>query len=549
MNSAEDLDILISSLAKKKFRLVFAQYFHKGSIIDLEKRIVEAHPHLRVGGIRLDYAEVKDIRDYLSWEDRSDVFLMHDFHSLNTEEGREKRIYLNQHRDALAAHPVCYIALVDGHDNMLQVAHNMPDLWSFRTMVVELPLPNLVSSTEVWDSRFNAATHGPIEPMNEKEAKRLEKRWYQLIRKGTNEELANSTLLLMVKEWEKQPDPRLRLRKFEQLLETLENPNGFHQTYQRIKILLQLASVQNNFGHYAKAIKLAEEAITISQTILEENNILAAKGFVNLGTSHLFMGNHLEAMNNYGRALIIYSTDPVGNEEEVAGCLNNIGMAYLEIGEPKKAEKYLEDARRQLIKVFGYNHPLVAHCYNNLGLMFMALNNLDLSKWHLETALSITINALGHEHPDVATRLGNLGLVWKAKGDYEKSMAYLEQSLAILKKTVGETHPDVANCYNSMGTVLNLSGDSEKAIVYLRKALELSIQILGKEHPDVANRLNNIGTFLIEHAFLREGLEMLQASLNICEKIYGPTHEHTLFVRNNLDKVKAALNSEQKSMS
>ena len=70
---------------------------------------------------------------------------------------------------------------------------------------------------------------------------------------------------------------------------------------------------------------------------------------------------------------------------------------------------------------------------NNLGNAWCDLGDARKAVSYLERALAIDkqVHASASNHPDIANTLKNLGLAWRDFGDMDKAVSYLERALAI----------------------------------------------------------------------------------------------------------------------
>ena len=87
----------------------------------------------------------------------------------------------------------------------------------------------------------------------------------------------------------------------------------------------------------------------------------------------------------------------------MATVLNNIGSAWHDLGDPRKAIKYYEQT------------------------------------------LSIDTEVYGERHPDAATDLDNIGKAWYALGDRKRAKTYLQQAYSIFQEVYGDKHPSTRN--------------------------------------------------------------------------------------------------------
>ena len=502
MTSSEDIELLFKLLKKRSFHLIFAQFFHYTSIRELLDRITQMHPALHVEGIDLDKADVPLLRDFLKQAEAIDVVLFHNFGALLREDKQELRIYLNQRRDALAAHTTTYIAFVDGAENMKKASQMMPDLWSFRSLVMELPLPAMGADSRMNLTRPMSEDHQASMAVSEAEMERLEKRLHELLGVPEGQDLAQDYLKQLLGTYRNMPDPRQQIRKLERLQRIIDDSQANESAWHRWDLLNAFGQAYNQQGEYDKAIMRFEQAIDI--------------GVKELGEDH----------------------------PNIASSLNNLGFAWESKGEHDKAIAYFEQALAIDRKVFGEEHPKVATGLNNLGSVWDSKGEYDKAIDHLEQAFDIDRKVFGEEHFLTAIRLSNLGSAWASKGEYDKAIAYFEKALAIDRKVFGEENSSVATRLNNLGWSWDSKGEYEKAIGYYEQALAINRKVFGEKHPSLATPLNNLGAAYIKKKEYNKAIVYFEQALDIFVKFLGEEHPHSMAASGWLAIARAALASQ-----
>ncbi|CAH1259052.1 Hypp2138 [Branchiostoma lanceolatum] len=96
----------------------------------------------------------------------------------------------------------------------------------------------------------------------------------------------------------------------------------------------------------------------------------------------------------------------------------------------KKSRECWEQALRNDLSRYGKNtaHPNIAHGLNNLGGAWSDLGDDKKAIEYLEQALHMRRSLYGEAHDDIAASLNNLGNTWRSLGDHRKAASYIMNS-------------------------------------------------------------------------------------------------------------------------
>jgi len=164
----------------------------------------------------------------------------------------------------------------------------------------------------------------------------------------------------------------------------------------------------------------------------------------------------------------------IGDKAGESACYTNLGIAYTNIGDFKKAVEYQEKAIEIALRIG--DKVGESACYTNLGNAYYSLGDFKKAVEYQENALKIAIR-IGDKAGE-SKCYANLGIVYGGLGDFKKAIEYNEKALKIairISDKAGES-----KCYQGLGNAYYGLGDFKKAIEYHEKALKIFLGISDK---------------------------------------------------------------------
>jgi tetratricopeptide (TPR) repeat protein len=284
-------------------------------------------------------------------------------------------------------------------------------------------------------------------------------------------------------------------------------------------------------ARYAEAEGAWKQAHRINLAI--GNQIELAACLNNLGLLYDIQGRTGESEAHFREAIRIRQEIQGEQHPEVAACLSNLANLYQEHGRFLEAE----DLQRRSLQIreatFGPDHIETASTLNNLSLLYDMQGMFVKAQGLIMRVLEIRERVLGSEHPAFASALQNLGNILAHLGRLDDATRAYERALPILERALGPEHPDVATSWNNLGSVYLSSGQFDKASDLLRRALEIRRRTLGSQNPLVAGSLNNLGIAYSRLGRIEEAQVLFKEALAIYELSLGPEHERTIQARYN----------------
>ena len=189
----------------------------------------------------------------------------------------------------------------------------------------------------------------------------------------------------------------------------------------------------------------------------------------NLGVAYKNLGEIRKAIEYHEQALAIAREDSDQRIEGIA--LGNLGNAYADLGEPRKAIEYHEQALaidREIGDMRGEGNAL-----GNLGNAYADLGETRKAIEFYEQALAIAREIGDRRGEGIA--LGNLGAAYADLGETCKAIQFSEQQLVIARE-IGDRRGEATDLWN-MSLALDKLDNRARAIDCARAALKIREEI------------------------------------------------------------------------
>ena len=232
----------------------------------------------------------------------------------------------------------------------------------------------------------------------------------------------------------------------------------------------------------------------------------------NLGNAYENLGEYRRAIEYNEQALTILVE--LGNRLGEGNSLGNLGLAYYALGGYRRAIEYYEQSlviKREISNRQGEGNSL-----GNLGLAYRSLGEYRRAIDYQEQRLEIT-REIGDRLGE-GNSLGNLGLAYRSLGEYRRAIDYQEQRLEITRE-IGDRLGEGQSLGN-LGSAYHSLGEYRRAIEYHEQSLEIAREIgdrLGE-----GNSLFNMGLTLNDLGDRAAAIARAEAALKIYEEIEAP---------------------------
>lgn len=183
----------------------------------------------------------------------------------------------------------------------------------------------------------------------------------------------------------------------------------FHVFTDAPEYLERIALAYNSMKKYDEALNQHQITLSMCEEKYPERKDLIANCHINIGTTYENMGNYLEAISYYQKALSLL--DSISDTPRLAHCYNNFGSAYDRQEQYDEAIKYYEKSLSMYTELYG---PImrrqldIGYLYNNLASTYYNKSEyVEALKYYIE-ALRILGFRLDKNHPTVKTVQENI---------------------------------------------------------------------------------------------------------------------------------------------
>jgi len=259
------------------------------------------------------------------------------------------------------------------------------------------------------------------------------------------------------------------------------------------------------------------------------NGVAEAAHLSNLGSAYADLGEPRKAIQFYERALVINRA--TGNRPGEGNALGNLGNAYADLGEPRKAIVFYEE-RLAIARKTG-NRLGEGVALHNLGKAYAVLGDpakaMEFFEQHLAFARQTGDRLAEGE------ALGNLGSVYADLGEPGGALQFYEPQLLVVRE-IGDRRGEGAALGNVGNAYADL-GETRKAIQFYEQQLLLVREISDRHGEGMA--YGNLASAYADLGETREAIQLYEKQLAIVQEIGDRRGEGA--VLGNLGLARAAL--------
>ncbi|XP_046840613.1 uncharacterized protein LOC124434762 [Xenia sp. Carnegie-2017] len=236
----------------------------------------------------------------------------------------------------------------------------------------------------------------------------------------------------------------------------------------RIQVLINKAYCKQKQGSFEEAVNLYNE---LDKFTLD--NIEKAEKLNNIGLAFLDVGMKNDALVYVRQAQDLRKSEEKCNPHLVAESHNNVGLCLVENGNYSDALESLEEARRMVVeKCMDQDMIKISHVFKNLAKYYFLKDppNYDEALKYAQKALeNRKKEVLRYDNPGIATIRLIMGNCQFKVGKPEEAEKNLLKASSIIESLLSESHPQLAEIYDALSQLYEKKGDPKLAKEYEKK--------------------------------------------------------------------------------
>ena len=267
-----------------------------------------------------------------------------------------------------------------------------------------------------------------------------------------------------------------------------------------VKTLAEIYSVTFGDDFYSQSVKryhkFGPEALAHKAEIIDLKN---------KSKQNFYQGNFQAALENYQRALDL--AEKIGDDDEKAALLGNIGAAHFYLGRFDTALDYYEESLTRLEKLG--DRRRIGNRLGNIASVYSDKSDYTTAIAYYEKALEIRDEL--DDKRGTAADLNNIGLVYEEMGEYTKALERYHAACEI-NKVIGNERSMGKNLANMANIHVNF-GDYPEAIQTYEQAM-----VLRRAQGDRKGESNDMGNLGLVYQSLGEydkAMSFYQKALDI----------------------------------
>jgi tetratricopeptide (TPR) repeat protein len=312
--------------------------------------------------------------------------------------------------------------------------------------------------------------------------------------------------------------------------------NSGAQKYAPSDLQPLIESAQRLFmeGKYAEATLIAQEALALSERVLDKEHPDTLKRADALAGLYQAQRRYEEAESLYRRVLEVKERILGPDHPDTLHSVDNLAGLHYARGHHIVSHWLFERRPLAAGKLMGDKEQPAAIDYDMVRKEFNRTHYREAEPLY-ERVLKARERVLGEDHPETLISVNHLAELYQTQKRYSEAETLYKRALAAKEKVLGRDHLNTLDAVNNLAMLYDAQGRSTEAEALYNHVLEARERLLGSEHPTVLTSINNLAELYRNHGYKGEKIEpLLMHVIKTRDHILGKEHPDTLASVKNL---------------
>lgn len=296
--------------------------------------------------------------------------------------------------------------------------------------------------------------------------------------------------------------------------------DSLQQTFQKANTDIERVKLLNAISNqykYSDPNRMAEygnKALDLAKRLSDK--VEEANAYINIGTSHIILGNYADALNKFAFAKTILEAQPQSDTDNVE-VTHGLAQVYATMGivfsEQSNYAKALEFYLKSVKLYEGLNNDVkCSRLYNNIGVVYKSQSQYPKALKYFEKSRVVQEKL---EDPNIGITLTNIANIYRNQQQFDQAFDYY--TLAKNSLDINPNPRALGEWYNSMGLFYKSQGNTEKTIDNWEKAISTFESFDDKF--GLSDTYLFLGQYYYEQNDLKKSLKMTNKALQLSEDI------------------------------
>jgi eukaryotic-like serine/threonine-protein kinase len=253
---------------------------------------------------------------------------------------------------------------------------------------------------------------------------------------------------------------------------------------------------QGGLGYDVPLHKALEAAIPYVEKSFKNEPLTEARLRRTLGLSFHYLGNEKIAVQQFQRAIALYTTHRGSDHPDTLASMNNLANSYAGLGRHEDALRLRAQTLALRRAKLGDDDAATLDSMNNLANSYDKFGQFDEALKLREETLERRRRTLGVEHRDTLVSVNNLALSLANLGRHADALNLRENTLNLMKEKLPEDHPYILAAMNNLAESYATIGRCEDALQLYEQTLAVTKNRFKENHPNTLLVMNDLAWLL-----------------------------------------------------